>query len=38
LFKRKTGDNEKGISFLPVWDKDSYTDRFLILFLCTYES
>jgi hypothetical protein len=31
----KTRDNKKDISFLLVWDKDSYTERFLALFSCT---
>jgi hypothetical protein len=29
------GDNKKDIMFLLVWDKDSYTERFLTLLLCT---
>jgi hypothetical protein len=35
LLKRNTGDNKKDISFLLVWDKDSYTERFLGLLPCT---
>jgi hypothetical protein len=29
--------NKKDKSFLLVWDKDSYTERFLVLRPCTYE-
>jgi hypothetical protein len=28
-------DKKKDISFLLVWDKDSYTERFLVLLPCT---
>jgi hypothetical protein len=28
-------DNQKNIAFLLVWDKDSYTERFLALLPCT---
>jgi hypothetical protein len=28
-------DNMKDIAFLLVWDKDSHTERFLVLLLCT---
>jgi hypothetical protein len=28
-------DNKKDIVFLLVWDKDSYTERFLVLLPCT---
>jgi hypothetical protein len=28
-------DNKKDIAFLLVWDKDSYTERFLALLPCT---
>jgi hypothetical protein len=28
-------DDKKGIAFLLVWDKDSYTERFLALLTCT---
>jgi hypothetical protein len=27
-------DNEKNMAFLLVWDMDSYTRRFFVLFLC----
>jgi hypothetical protein len=30
------GNKKKGIAFLLVWDKDSYTERFLVLLPCTY--
>jgi hypothetical protein len=33
--RENIGDNKKDIAFLLVWDKDSYTERFLALFPCT---
>jgi hypothetical protein len=33
--EEKTWDNKKDIVFLLVWDKDSYTERFLVLLPCT---
>jgi hypothetical protein len=33
--EEKTWDNKKCITFLLVWDKDSYTERFLALLPCT---
>jgi hypothetical protein len=33
--EEKTRDNKKDIVFLLVWDKDSYTKRFLALLPCT---
>jgi hypothetical protein len=34
-FIEEKRDNEKDIAFLLVWDKDSYTKRFLVLLPCT---
>jgi hypothetical protein len=34
-WRENTRDNKKVIVFLLVWDKDSYTERFLVLFPCT---
>jgi hypothetical protein len=33
--EEKTGDKKKDMSFLLVWGKDSYTERFLALLPCT---
>jgi hypothetical protein len=35
-WRENIGDNKKDTEFLLVWDKDSYTERFLALFPCTY--
>jgi hypothetical protein len=34
-FVENTRDNKKDIAVLLVWDKDSYTERFLVLLPCT---
>jgi hypothetical protein len=34
-FRKNIRDNKKDIAFLLVWDKDSYTDRLLVLLPCT---
>jgi hypothetical protein len=34
--EKKTRDNKKGIVFLLVWDKDSYTEVILALLSCAY--
>jgi hypothetical protein len=34
-WRKNIGDNKKDIAFLLVWDKDSYTERFLALLPCT---
>jgi hypothetical protein len=34
-WKENIRDNKKDISFLLVWDKNNYTERFLLLFPCT---
>jgi hypothetical protein len=36
LLRRNTGDIKKDIVFSPVWDKDSYTERFLALLPCIH--
>jgi hypothetical protein len=35
LLRGNISNNKKGIAFLLVWDKGSYTERFLALLLCT---
>jgi hypothetical protein len=37
IFKKRKNrrDNKKDVAFLLVWDKDSYTERFLGLLSCT---
>jgi hypothetical protein len=35
FWRENIADNKKDIAFLLVWDKDSYTERFLALFPCT---
>jgi hypothetical protein len=35
-WREKVRDNKKDITFLLVWDKDSHTERFLVLLPCTY--
>jgi hypothetical protein len=35
LLKKNIRDNKKDIAFLLVWDRDSYTERFLALLPCT---
>jgi hypothetical protein len=35
FLKRKHRDNKKDIAFLLLWDKDSYTERCLLLLPCT---
>jgi hypothetical protein len=35
--RENIGDNKKDIVFILVWDKDSYTERFLVLLPCTCE-
>jgi hypothetical protein len=34
-WRENIGNNKKDIAFLLVWDKDSYTERFLVLLPCT---
>jgi hypothetical protein len=33
-WRRNIKDNKKNMTFLLVWNKDSYTGRFLVLFPC----
>jgi hypothetical protein len=35
-WRESIGGNKKYISFLLVWDKESYAERFLVLLPCTY--
>jgi hypothetical protein len=34
-WREDINNNKKGIAFLLVWDKDGYTERFLVLLPCT---
>jgi hypothetical protein len=34
--RKNIKDKMRNVAFLLVWDKDSYTGRFLVLFLCMY--
>jgi hypothetical protein len=36
-WRETIGDKKEDILFLLVWDKDSYTERFLVLLPCTCE-